>query len=252
MPVMQDGGAFKDHFSAQAGAYERCRPDYPPALFEWLATVAPGRGHALDVGAGNGQAALGLAQHFERVRASEPSEAQLARARPHRRVEYAREPAERIGVPDASADLVTAAQAAHWFDWARFCPEVRRVLRPGGVVAVWTYGLFAAGPDVDRIVEDFYRNVVGPYWPRERRHVEEGYRDLPFPFDELMAPRFSLETRWTAGQALGYLGTWSAVQRYRAARGRNPLELVAPGLCEAWRTDGLLLTWPLHLRVGRC
>lgn len=251
MLVMQDGEAFKDHFSAQADAYERCRPDYPPALFAWLAAVAPGCGDALDVGAGNGQATLGLARHFERVRACEPSEAQLARARPHPHVRYVRESAERFDMPDASVDLVTAAQAAHWFDWARFCPEVRRVLRPGGVLAMWTYGRFAAGPDVDRIVEDFYRNVVGPYWPRERRHVEEGYRNLPFPFDELTAPRFALETRWTAEQALGYLGTWSAVQRYRAACGRDPLALVAPRLREAWGTGGLLLTWPLHLRAGR-
>lgn len=248
---MGDHPGFKDHFSGQAGAYERCRPDYPPALFDWLATVAPARGDALDVGTGNGQAALGLARHFEQVRACEPSAAQLALARPHPRVEYVLEAAEAIGVPDSSFDLLTVAQAAHWLDADRFYPEARRVLRPRGVIALWTYGLFTAGPNVDDIMRDFYRNVVGPYWPRERCHVEEGYRRLPFPFDEIAAPHFPLENHWTAEELFGYLGTWSAVRRYRVERRRDPLELVAPCLQDAWGPGRRALNWPLQLRVGR-
>ena len=244
-------GSFKDHFSRQAAAYERYRPGYPPDLFRYLASIVPARERALDVATGNGQAAVELAAWFGSVRATEPSASQLARARPHPRVEYAREPAERIGSPDACFDLVTAAQAAHWFDWRRFYPEVRRVLRPGGVLAVWTYEKFRAGGDIDRIVDDFYRDVVGPYWPRERSHVEEAYRRLPFPLEEVAAPQFDLVTVWSAEVALSYLGTWSAVQRYRDLRGEDPLRIVAPLLRDTWGGDDRPLSWPIHLRIGR-
>jgi len=242
---------FKDHFSRQAESYERHRPAYPPELFRYLASIAPGRERALDVATGNGQAALGLAEFFREVRATEPSAAQLGRARPHPRVEYALELAERIGSPDAHFDLVAAAQAAHWFDWPRFYPEVRRVLKPGGVVALWTYEKFRAGGVVDEVVDDFYRHVVGPYWPRERRHVEEAYRRLPFPFEEVAAPGFGLVTSWTVDDALAYVGTWSAVDRFRAVRGADPLGIIAGPLREAWGTGERTLTWPIHLRVGR-
>ena len=247
---MPDPTPFKDHFSGQAPAYERYRPGYPLALFEFLSAAAPARNRAVDVGTGNGQAAAGLAAFFAEVLATEPSQAQLERARPHPRVTYRRETAERIGVDDGSVDLVTAAQAAHWFDWQRFPREVRRVLKPGGVVAIWTYGLFSADTAIDAVVADFYRNVTGPYWPRERRHVEEGYASLPFPFEERPAPRFELETRWTVDEALGYLGTWSAVERYRRMRRRDPLALLEPRLRHAWGDGERLLSWPVHLRVG--
>ena len=248
---MPTGDAFKDHFSRQAADYERYRPGYPAGLFDFLASVAPARRRALDVATGNGQAAFGLAALFDAVDATEPSARQLEEARPHARVFYRREAAEVIGSPEDHYDLVTAAQAAHWFDWTRFYPEVRRVLRPGGVLALWTYELFRAGDTVDRIVDDFYRDVVGPYWPRERRHVEERYASLPFPFEEIAAPAFRLVNRWTCDTALRYLGTWSAVQRYRELRGRDPLALVAPALQQAWGEGDLPLTWPIHLRVGR-
>lgn len=248
---MRDGKPFKDHFSAQADDYACRRPGYPAELFDWLASVAPARGAALDVGTGNGQAALGLARHFERVRACDPSARQIAAARPHPRVEYALERAEAIGLPAASIDLLTVAQSAHWFDLALFYREARRVLRPGGVVALWTYSRFMAGPPVDALIEDFYRNVVGPYWPRERRHVEEGYRHLPFPFEPLLPPPLALELRWSLDEVLGYLGTWSAVQRYRDARAGDPLALLATPLRTAWGVRRRTLTWPLHLRVGR-
>jgi len=244
-------GSFQDHFSAGADEYERRRPGYPRELFEFLAAVAPGRRLAVDVATGNGQAATGLAEFFEEVLATEASEAQLSRARPHPRVHYRCEPAERIGLPDASCDLLTAAQAAHWFDWSRFPGETRRVLAPGGVVALWTYELFSVDPSIDALVEDFYRNVTGPYWPRERRYVEERYATLPFPFDELPAPVFSYRLAWTAADALAYLGTWSAVQRRLAALDDDPLALVASRLGQAWGAGTRLVTWPIHLRIGR-
>jgi len=242
--------AFKDHFSAQAAEYRRYRPDYPPALIEWVAALAPAPGLALDLATGNGQAAVALAQYFTGVRATDLSAAQLAEAAPHPRVSYVLEPAEQVGVPDATFDLAVAAQAAHWFDFGRWAAEMRRVLKPGGAVAIWTYEKFRGGRRIDALVDRFYSEVVGQYWPPERRHVEQGYRSVPFPFDEVTAPAFELVTHWDATTALNYLGTWSSVVRYREARGEDPLALFEPVLHRAWG-DGLVeLRWPIHLRAG--
>jgi SAM-dependent methyltransferase len=243
--------AFKDHFSGQASAYQKYRPDYPPALFTWLASIAPGRLLAIDVAAGSGQAAVGLAAHFDRVIATEPSAAQLAEARAHPRVDYKKESAESISVDSACADLLTAAQAAHWFDWPRFTAEAVRVLRPGGVLVIWSYGNCEVAPEIDGLVADFSRDVVGPYWPRERRHVDEGYRDLVLPFPPLDAPAFEMQARWDADAMLGYLDTWSAVRRCRSRSGRDPLALLVAPLTAAWGDGARELRWPLTFKAGR-
>ncbi len=242
---------FKDHFSAQSGAYERYRPDYPAGLFEWLAGVVPGRGLALDVASGNGQAAVGLAAYFDSVIASEASAAQLAAARPHPRVTYRQEPAEALSAATGSVDLVAVAQAAHWFDWPRFTAEAARVLRPGGVLAIWSYGNCAVTPAIDRLLADFFRDAVGPWWPRERRHVEEAYRSLELPFPAIAAPEFSMHTRWDVAAMLGYLDTWSAVRRCRARTGRDPLLHLAAPLREAWGGGARPVAWPLTFKAGR-
>jgi SAM-dependent methyltransferase len=243
---------FNDHFSRQARDYARFRPDYPPALTDWLAAHAPTRTLALDLATGNGQAAADLARHFELVLASDASASQLAHARPHPRVRYLRHAAERLPYRAACADLVAVAQAAHWFDFDRFWAEVRRVLRPGGVCALWTYEKFRVDPAVDAIVDAFYDGVIGPYWPPERRHVEAAYRTLPFPLDELPAPALALENDWPLDAVIRYLGTWSAVQRYRDARGDEPLPALRENLRRIW-PDGepRRLRWPIHLRIGR-
>lgn len=243
--------AFKDHFSTQSAAYERYRPGYPPALFDWLAGTAPGRTLALDVATGNGQAAVRLADHFRSVIASEPSAAQLAAARPHPRVTYRQEAAEAMSAATGSVDLLVAAQAAHWFDWPRFTAEAARVLRPGGVLAVWSYGNCEVTPAIDRLLADFFRDAVGPGWPRERRHVEEGYRALVLPFPAIDSPGFAMRTRWDAEAMLGYLDTWSAVRRCRARTGRDPLGLVAGPLADAWGPGPRTMSWPLTLKAGR-
>ncbi len=248
---MSAAPGFKDHFSSHSDAYERYRPGYAPALYEWLAAQSPGTRLAVDVATGNGQAALGLAEYFDAVIATDASAAQLAAARPHPRLEYRPEPAEAIGIADGSADLVVAAQAAHWFDWNAFVAEVQRVLRPGGLLAVWSYGNFRATPGIERLVLDFSRDVVGPFWPRERRHVEEGYRDLVPPFPAVEAPPFEMRADWDLESALGYIGTWSAVKRYRERCGRDPVALIAAPLAAAWGPGRRALAWPLALRAAR-
>lgn len=244
--------AFKDHFSQQAPDYARYRPDYPPQLFAWLAGVAPARGTAWDCGTGSGQAAVSLAAHFERVIATDPSRSQLAHAQPHPRVEYRVAPAEVSPLDTASVDLVTVAQAIHWFDLERFYAEARRVLRPGGVIAAWTYTLLDVEAGIDELLTDFYRNVVGPYWPPERRMVDDRYRSLPFPFEPIEAPVFEIRTEWSRDDLLGYLGTWSATRACMKAENADPLVAFARRLAPLWPDPGLAKTlrWPLHLRVG--
>lgn len=245
--------SFKDHFSTVSSEYSLFRPTYPPELFELLASVAPGLDLAWDAGCGNGQAAVGLAQYFRSVLATDASAAQIAKAIPHERIDYRAAPAEESGLADGSADLVTVAQALHWFDLDRFYAEVGRVLRPDGVFAAFAYGLLSAGDALDDILHRFYHETVGPYWPPERRHIDAGYATLPFPFAELPSPSFALEVDWNFDHLLGYLGTWSAVRNFREERSMDPLDLIRNELREAWGDTGRTrkILWPLHLRVGR-
>jgi SAM-dependent methyltransferase len=243
---------FKDHFSAQAAAYARYRPAYPASLFDFLASCCRDHGLAWDCGTGNGQAALGLALHFTRVVATDASATQVAHATPDPNVHYAVAPAEQAPLEAHTADLVTVAQAVHWFDLDGFYAEVGRVLKPGGVVALWTYGLFRVAPEVDAVVDRYYHDVVGPYWPPERQLVDDAYRTLPFPFAELTPPVLTLEAEWDFDMLFGYLGTWSAYQRYRQQQGADPRARIREALAAAWGTAGQRqLRWPLYLRVGR-
>jgi len=244
--------SFKDHFSRQSADYRRYRPGYPPELIEFVAGLAPSRRLAVDCATGSGQAAVALAQHFEAVLGVDGSRSQLTRAEPHRRVRYVAALAEQLPLPPHSVSLVAAAQAMHWFDFGRFHAECRRVLVPGGVIAAWTYGKFRMDSRVDAEVERFYEDVIGSDWPPERRFVEEGYRTLPFPWAEEPVPEFELVTDWDLEQLMGYIATWSAVQRHRDRTGTDPLPALRDAIAVAWQEGGTRrLRWPLHLRVGR-
>jgi SAM-dependent methyltransferase len=244
----------RDHFSAVSTDYAQSRPTYPDALFAWLAASCPHRGLAWDVGAGSGQASTALASHFDRVLATDLSAGQIANARRHSRIEYRVAPAERSGLPDAGADLVSVAQALHWFDLDAFYAEVRRVLKPGGLVAAWTYGILSVeGDAVDRIVDHFYREVVGPHWPAERRHVENRYVDLAFPFARVDAPAFAIVRYWSLDDLLGYVRSWSATGRMREATGVDPVPMLAAELATPWgdRDQRRAVTWPIAMHAGR-
>jgi len=244
---------FCDHFSGHASEYAKYRPSYPVELFRWLAGVSPSTAFAWDCACGNGQAAVALATYFDHVIATDASENQIANAIPADKVEYRVAAAEQSGLENNSVDLIAVAQALHWFDLDAFFDEARRVLRPGGALAVWSYGLTTVNPEVDAIVHHLYNDLVGPYWPMERRLVETGYAAIPFPFREVGAPAFAMQAEWTPGELGGYLRTWSAVKRYHADTGNDPVSEVEPALINAWGElqSRKTIRWPLNLRVGR-
>lgn len=242
--------SFADHFSGVAAEYAAFRPRYPDALFDFLAREAPALDEAWDAGTGSGQAAVGLARHFTHVTATDASGDQIEHATPHPGVSYRVAPAEASGLDATSVDLVTAAQAVHWFDRERFWNEVRRVLRPRGVIAVWTYVLFEIAPDVDAIVRRFYRDIVGPFWPPERRLTEQRYQTIEFPFAEFAAPDFVIEQQVTLNDVAGYLRTWSATRAFVNHHGQDPVHDLMAELGPFW--GGLRLArWPVAMRIGR-
>jgi len=246
---------FEDHFSGHAAAYATYRPAYPAGLPAYVAGLpAPPADHRLawDCATGNGQAAHGIIEHFERVFATDASPQQLAHAVPHPRIEYRVAPAESSGLAPASIDLVTVAQAVHWFDFDRFYAEVRRVLAPGGAVALYTYNLVRVDPGFDRVLDRLAREVVGAYWPPERRWVDEEYRTLPFPFAEVPVPRLENEARWDLDRLLRYVATWSAYRRYREATGRDPIKMLQDELVAAWGDPAAArpVRWPIYMRAG--
>ncbi len=245
--------AFKDHFSGHAAHYSAARPGYPEALFDWLVTITDPLQLAWDVGCGNGQAATALAERLVAVQATDPSAAQIAAAHAHPGVRYLIEPAEQSSLPDASVDLITVAQALHWFEHPSFFAEARRVLRPGGVIAAWSYGLCRVSARVDRVFAHLYDDVLGPYWPPERRMVENGYRELEFPFEEIKAPGLAMHCEWTLPQYLAYLATWSASQRHLKATGVDAVQQEAESFAKAWGDPSRIraVRWPLGMRVGR-
>lgn len=244
---------FRDQFGSVGAAYAEFRPRYPPLLFRALAAIAPARRLAWDCATGSGQAALGLAEHFDEVVATDASEAQLRAALAHQRVHYRQAPAETSGLAAGTVDLVTVAQALHWLDRPAFYAEVRRVLAPGGVLAAWCYGLLEISPDVDALVHAFYADTVGAYWPPERRLVESGYRTIEFPFVEFPLPLLAIEAELTLDELGGYIGTWSAVLRYRKATGADPVGPLLDRVRGPWGSPGArrLARWPLTVRAGR-
>lgn len=245
--------SFADHFSAQAGAYGAFRPSYPDALGAFLAAVAPARGLVWDCASGSGQAATMLARHFDRVAATDASAGQIGEAAPHERIDYRVAPADASGLPDHSCDVVTVAQAAHWFHLAPFYAESRRVLKPGGIIALWCYVLAETGhPDVNEAIRRFQYDRLGRHWPPGRELVDDRYRLVPFPFTAVPTPEFAMTATWTRADLLGYVGTWSAVARCRKVEGLDPMQDFAAELTRLWpdAATPTIVSWPLYTRIG--
>ena len=244
---------FKDHFSGHARDYEQYRPLYPQELFSYLSALTSQHRIAWDCATGNGQAAISLRQYFQRVIASDASAEQIAQVLPVEGVDFRCATAENSQLADRSVDLVTVAQALHWFDLSAFTREVERVLVEDGILAVWTYGLMHINNDIDELISDLYHEILGPYWPFERRMVENAYAEIELPLSIIEPPTFEMSLRWDLTQVIGYLNTWSAVKRYEAELDLNPIERIMADLHTLWGDEHktYVVKWPLGLRVWR-
>lgn len=251
--------SFKDHFSSASDRYAAYRPVYPAALFAWLAGLCPGpgtnaeRGIAWDCATGSGQAALGLVPHFRQVVATDASAEQIRHAAPHPRIDYRVAPAEACGLADHSVDLVTVAQAAHWFDLDRFYAEARRVLRADGVLAAWTYHVGHVAPPFDALFGHFYRDVLASYFAPGARLVDDRYEGVTLPGAPIEFPSFEVSAAWDLDRMLAFISSWSGTLAYREARGADPVALIAPDLERLWgpRDRVRAVRWPLYVRVSR-
>lgn len=247
---------FNDHFSGHAGLYASARPDYPDELFELLVTLCTGRDLAWDCAAGNGQAARGLLPYFTHVLATDASAEQIGQAyapeKQASRFNKAVMLAEQVALAEDSADLVVIAQALHWLDMRKLRAELDLVLRPGGILAVWSYGTHQLDEHCDEIVRQLYEDITGEYWPKQRRLVENRYKDIDLPYNAIPVPAFKLQKHWSIDQVLGYLRSWSGVQRYQDAQGSDPVLLVEENLRKAFGNEATrLIEWPLSLLVSQ-
>lgn len=243
-----------DHFGVVASEYADFRPRYPDALFDWLAAQAASHALAWDCGCGNGQASVELAKRFSRVHATDISPDQIRLAEHFAGVEYVVASAEHSGLPKSCVDVITVAQALHWFNLPSFYDEVRRVGKPGALIAAWTYGVLETDhSDVNSVVQYFYRDIVGPFWPPERHHVETGYQTLEFPFASIATPRFTMTQYWTLPQLLGYFRSWSATARYMNVHQTDPTVALEKALRPAWGEplEPRQICWPLSMRAAR-
>lgn len=242
----------KDNFSIQSAGYALYRPHYPPELFDYIVQFVKDRQLAWDCGTGNGQSAKILSRYFDKVIATDISASQIEKAHQSPNISYAIEPAEKTGIASNSTDLVTVAQAIHWFDFERFYAEVNRVGKPGSHIAVWTYSLLSISPRIDELIHHYHYHILGAYWDAERKYVDEEYKTIPFPFEEIPSPRFEIKVNWSLDELSGYFNTWSALQKFITAEGYSPVPALITAIQPYWgSSEKKEIVFPVHLRLGR-
>ena len=243
----------KDNFSTRSKDYAQFRPHYPPELFTHMLTLVSEKDSAWDCGTGNGQVAVVLADHFREVQATDISRQQLDEAPQRSNIQYSIQPAEKTAFADAQFDLITVAQAIHWFRFHEFYTEAKRTMKPGALIAVIGYGLLRTDSPLQEAIDHLYTNIVGPYWDAERRYIDEAYKTIPFPFEEIAMPSFQMDYEWSAEQLTGYIRTWSAVKHYIKQKGEDPVSAFEQSLPALWGDrSARSFSFPLLLRVGRC
>ncbi|WP_374353415.1 class I SAM-dependent methyltransferase [Thermomonas sp.] len=242
---------FPDHFSAVATQYAAARPEYPPALFDWIASIAPSPALCWEAGCGSGQATRDLALRFDRVHAGDPSAAQIAQAPMIDNVDFVVEPAERCALPDASADVACVAQALHWFNRDAYFAEVARVLKPGGVLVAWGYQDIVV-PEALDAANTQLQDAIRAHWPPQRADVDAGYAGYDWPFEPIAAPAFELTADWPLPRLLGYFASYSASKRHRETTGRDIVADTAPLFEQAWGDASTRrMRWPLFVHAFR-
>jgi len=241
----------KDNFSRQAAGYSKYRPHYPDEMIDYLISFVNNKSIALDIATGNGQIAYKLSVIFENVYGTDISQKQLDNAVQNSNIIYRLEPAEKTSFEDMTFDLITVAQAIHWFYFDLFYKEIYRILKPDGIFAVLGYGLFSTNPESDVILRDYYYNIIGSYWDEERKYLDNNYTTIPFPFDEIKTKSFENHFIWSFEELMGYLETWSATQHYILKNKKNPLDLISKELKISWKKNDKKVTFPLLLRIGK-
>jgi len=242
----------KDNFSVQSEQYLKFRPTYPNELYQFLLSLVETKDRAWDCGTGNGQVALELSKYFREVYATDISEKQIQHAVQRDNIFYKVEAAEKTSFTDKSFDLITVAQAIHWFDFDVFYKEVKRIVKPGGILAIIGYALLNIDEQTDKIIRRFHDEIVGPFWDPERKYVDEYYQTIPFPFKEIDAPQLYNIYEWKLEQLVGYLNTWSAVQHYIKAEKQNPVDLIYNELARSWEKNTIkTVRFPILLRTGK-
>jgi len=246
---------FKDNFSNQSKEYSISRPTYPDELFKFLAELTPNHELVWDCATGNGQAAIELSKYFDKIIASDASEKQIQNKFERQNILYSVFPAEKANISNNSVDLITVAQGLHWFNFEQFYSEVRRVAKKEAIIAAWSYAMHKITPEIDKISDrlDFGGDILGDYWAKEIRYVQEDYKTIPFPFEEITTPKFTIGTKWNLDQLLNYLDTWSAIRKYRSEKDADPLILIKNEIEPYWKDylEKKPVTWTINLKVGR-
>ncbi len=200
-------------FDAQSDIYARARPLYPPTLYNFLVSVCSEHQMAWDCACGNGQVAVDLINHFTQVQATDVSEQQIANAIQKDGITYDVIPAEATSFADNTFDLICVGQALHWFDYDKFWPEIKRVLKLNGIFAAWGYSFFTIAEQIDQIIDTTFLDTIYPYWPDRNRLLWDHYLDVSFPLEKITPPPISLVMEWSVDELFAYLRSWSSTQR---------------------------------------
>jgi len=242
----------KDNFSSKSNEYLKYRPTYPPELYSYIDSIIVNKSAVWDCGTGNGQVAMELSRIFEKVYATDISQSQLEQAPKQKNIEYSVQRAEKTNFCNDLFDLIVVAQAIHWFDFEKFYMEVNRTGKPNSYIVVIGYGLHRINPDIDKVILEFYKNIIGNYWDIERKYLDENYQTIPFPFHEMEVPLFKNSYNWSFEHLIGYLRTWSSVKHYIKAKQQDPVDLIENRIKELWGEESTLaVDFPLLLRIGK-
>ena len=241
----------KDIFSKQSDGYAKYRPGYPKELFDFILKHPEKRIAAWDCATGNGQTAKELAKHFEQVYATDISSKQLANAEQLPNIFYSLQPAEQTNFENSSFDLITVSQALHWLKFDKFYTEIKRVAKPGAWLAVWMYELLKISPEIDKLIRQHQFKTLATYWEYQRKYVDDNYTTIPFPFNEIKCPSFQMQYEWTIEELEGYLNTWSALQKFIATHGNNPVNELIQKIKPFWTATKMTIIFPIHVRMGQ-
>lgn len=242
----------KDNFSRDSKSYARYRPQYPWELIEFITSLVAEKKKAWDCGTGNGQMAALLSNFFDEVYGTDISQSQIDNTKKAANIYYSVQPAEKANFPNSSFNLVTVAQAIHWFNFEDFFAEVKRVARQHSIIAIVGYGGVSVSEGIDKLKIDFYKNIIGSYWDKERKHIDNNYSTIPFPFAEIKCPEFSIKLNWSFEEYTGYINTWSAVQKFADDKGYNPVTFLAEKIKPLWGNEEMReIKFPIFLRVGK-